>query len=105
MARVRVYDPPMCCSSGVCGPNPDTDLVRFARDIAWLERHDVDVERYNLAQEPKAFVENSTVLAALNAEDASCLPLILVDGEIVARANYPSRERLLELLGITVDAS
>lgn len=105
MARVQVYDPPMCCPSGACGPDPDPDLVRFASDLAWLKHHDVDVERFNLAQEPKAFVENATVLAALNAEDASCLPLILVDGEIVARASYPSRERLLELLGIAVDES
>lgn len=105
MARVQVYDPPMCCPSGACGPNPDPELVRMARDLAWLKHHDVEVERYNLAQEPKAFVDNPIVLAALNAEDTSCLPLVLVDDEIVARGSYPSRERLLELLGVTGEAS
>lgn len=105
MARVQVYDPPMCCPSGACGPNPDPDLVRFARDLAWLKHHNIEVERFNLAQEPKAFVDNPIVLAALNAEDTSCLPLVIVDGEIGARASYPSREMLLKLLGISGDAS
>lgn len=105
MPRIQIYDPPMCCSSGACGPSPDPDLVRFARDLAWLKHHDVEVERFNLAQEPKAFVENPIVLAALNAEDTSCLPIVIVDGEIVARASYPSRRQLLELLGIAGVAS
>jgi hypothetical protein len=105
VARITVYDPPMCCSSGACGPDPDPELVRFARDLAWLQHHDVEVERYNLAQEPKAFVENPAVLASLNAENTACLPLVLIDGEIVARATYPTRARLLELLGIASDAS
>jgi len=105
MPRIQIYDPPMCCSSGACGPNPDPDLVRFARDLAWLEHHGVEVERFNLAQEPKAFVENPIVLAALNADDTSCLPIVIVDGEIVARASYPSRQQLLDLLGIAGAAS
>jgi hypothetical protein len=103
MPLLQVYDPAMCCSSGACGPNPDPDLVRMARDLAWLRHHGVDVERYNLAQEPAAFVENPVVLQELQASDSSCLPLVLIDGVVVARADYPTRERLLELLGMDGD--
>jgi hypothetical protein len=98
-ARLQVYDPPMCCSTGVCGPTVDPDLVRFARDLAWLRHHEVTVERYNLAQEPGAFVGNATVLAQLQAQGPECLPIVLVDGVITDSASYPSRERLLQLLG------
>jgi hypothetical protein len=99
-ARLEVFDPAMCCSTGVCGPTVDPELVRFARDVAWLTHHDVQVVRHNLAQEAGAFVENATVLAALNADGPECLPIVLVDGERVAGSGYPEREELLRLLGV-----
>lgn len=91
---IRVYDPPMCCSTGVCGATVDPELVRFARDVAWFKHHGVDVERFNLAQEPAAFVQNPVILALLNAEDTSCLPVVIVDDEVVSKKAYPSREEL-----------
>jgi len=95
---IRVYDPPMCCSTGVCGATVDPELVRFARDLAWLRHHGVTVERYNLAQEPGAFVDNATILAALQTEGPECLPIVLVDGKRIADAGYPTRECLMGLL-------
>lgn len=91
---IRVYDPPMCCSTGVCGPSVDPELVRFARDVAWLKHHGVDVERFNLAQEPAAFVQNPTILALLNTEGATCLPVVVVGGEVVCSGSYPSKAEL-----------
>jgi hypothetical protein len=40
----------------VCGPEVDGDLVRFAADLDWLKKQGVAVERYNVAQEPGAFM-------------------------------------------------
>jgi hypothetical protein len=34
--RLEVFDPPLCCPTGVCGPSVDPDLVRFSADLAWL---------------------------------------------------------------------
>jgi len=101
-ARVQVYDPAMCCSTGVCGPTVDPDLIRFARDLAWLRHHDITVDRYNLAQEPGAFVDNATILAALQTEGPECLPIVLVDGDRIADAGYPTREYLIGLLASKV---
>lgn len=100
MSRVRIYDPPLCCPTGVCGPNVDPELTRVAGDVAWLQQQGIEVKRHNLAQEPDAFVEDPLVLKALNEEDTGCLPLVIVDGEIASRKGYPTRERLLELLGM-----
>ena len=91
---VRVYDPPLCCSTGVCGPTVDPELVRFAADVQWLESRGARVERFNLAQQPAAFVENATILALLNADGASCLPVVIVGDEVVSTKSYPSREEL-----------
>jgi AhpD family alkylhydroperoxidase len=104
MSKVQVFDPPMCCPSGVCGPEVDPALVRFAADLEWLKSQGVEVERFNLAQEPAAFVGNPVVAQAIRGKDDG-LPLILVDGKIVAQGSYPSREVLGELAGISVPKS
>ena len=100
MPKLQVFDPPMCCSTGVCGPTPDPVLPRFAADFHWLARQGVIVERYNLAQEPQAFAANEMVKAALAKEGSDCLPLILVNGTIMSRGSYPTRKELARFVGI-----
>ena len=99
MPKVQVYDPPMCCPTGVCGPEVDPALVRFAADLEWLKSNGVEVERFNLAQEPAAFVGNPVVAQAIRGKDDG-LPLLLVDGKIVAQGSYPARAVLGELAGV-----
>ena len=98
--QLAVFDPAMCCSTGVCGPNPDPVLPRFAADLRWLAGQDVAVERYNLAQQPQAFAANETVKAALAEYGNECLPLILVDGLVVSHGTYPTRGELAQLAGL-----
>ncbi len=98
--KIQVYDPPMCCSTGVCGPSVDPALVRFAADLDWLKRQGVSVERYNLSQQPAAFVENPVVKQALAKEGNDCLPLTLADGAVVLKGRYPTREMLAEYAGL-----
>ncbi len=94
MSRVQIYDKPMCCSTGVCGPEVDPVLPRFAADLDWLKGQGHEVERYNLAQQPQDFANNAVVQQMLTAEGVDCLPLVMVDGSIVSRSEYPSREHL-----------
>ena len=97
--------PPMCCSSGVCGPDVDPLLAAFAADLDWLTSQGVNVTRYNLAQEPQAFVMNDQVQKALQREGDGCLPLVLVNGEIAGRGSYPRRDELAHLAGLAPSAS
>lgn len=100
MKRLEVFDPPMCCSSGVCGPEVDPALPRFAADLQWLAGQGVSVERYNLSQQPQAFVANPLVMAALREGGNGNLPLILADGQIATRGRYPTREELARFAGL-----
>ena len=97
----RVFDPAMCCSSGVCGPTLDADLARFAADLDWLQKQGVTVERYNLSQQPGAFAETAVVKDAL-ARGLEVLPLVLVGDRIAVEGSYPSRETLAALAGVVV---
>ncbi len=98
--RVQVFDPPMCCSTGVCGPAVDPVLPRFAGDLAWLKGQGVTVSRFNLSQQPGAFVANEIVKAAIAGEGVECLPMVLVDGRIVCRRTYPTRDQLAAWVGL-----
>jgi hypothetical protein len=95
MTSVKVFDPAMCCSTGVCGPAVDPALVRFAADLDWLAGEGVSVERFNLSQQPDAFVAHAEVTQALREHGEGALPLILVDGRKVIEGAYPSREQLV----------
>lgn len=103
MATLQVFDKPMCCSTGICGPKVDPVLPTFAADLAWLKDQGVSVERYNLAQQPQAFVAHDDVKQALGDEHA--LPLIRVNGHIVCKGAYPSRQMLAAWSGVSVVAS
>jgi len=94
MKSVQVYDKPMCCATGVCGPQVDPVLPQFAADLDWLRSQGVPVERFNLAQQPMAFIENPLIHGLLSTQGTDCLPVILMDGEIASQAEYPSRDRL-----------
>jgi AhpD family alkylhydroperoxidase len=98
--KVEVYDPAMCCSSGVCGPNVDPKLVQFAADLDWLKSQGVLVERFNLAQTPAAFAANATVKSTLDKHSTDCLPLVLVDGSIASVGGYPTRVELAQWAGL-----
>jgi len=94
MPKLEVFDPAMCCSTGVCGPSVDPALARFAADLEWLESKGLEVARHNLAQEVAAFTNNPVVKTALNSQVSKCLPLLLLDGMIVSEGTYPTREQL-----------
>ncbi len=99
-ATVEVFDPSMCCSTGVCGPSVDPVLPRFAADLQWLEQRGAHVTRHNLAQEPAAFAADAVVKTALAEHGTECLPLILVDRRVVSRGRYPERDELARWVGL-----
>jgi len=91
---IQIFDPPLCCSTGICGPDVDPDLVRFAADLEWLAEQGVTVERVNMSQEPGRFAEDPVVARELAARGNECLPLILAAGTVVDRGRYPNRAQL-----------
>lgn len=105
MTRIDVFDPPMCCSTGVCGPSVDPLLAAFAADLQWIGEQGVQVNRHNLAQEPEAFVQHAAVHEWLQREGDACLPLVLVNDEVIWHGAYPRREALAHAAGLSATAS
>jgi len=102
---LRVFDPPQCCSTGVCGPDIDPALVQFAADLKWLAARGVTVERYNLAQQPEAFIHDSAVREAVSASGTGVLPLLIAAGRIAAHSRYPARDELARIVGLAAEGA
>ena len=102
---IQVFDPALCCSSGVCGIDVDQALVSFSADVDWALQHGAQIERFNLARQPLAFAENQTVKSFLDTLGAEALPLILVDGEVLLSGRYPSRAELAGWASITLSSA
>ena len=92
--QIEVFDPAMCCSTGVCGPSVDPALAKFAADLEWLTSTGATIRRFNLGQEPVAFAENERVRALLTEQGEAALPVIFADGELRATGRFPAREEL-----------
>ena len=100
MKSIQVFDPAMCCNTGVCGTEVDQQLVSFAADVDWARQNAAQIDRYNLAQQPMEFANNQVVKGFLERSGQEALPLILVDGEVALAGRYPNRSELARWAGI-----
>ncbi len=101
MTNLTVYDPAMCCSTGVCGAEVDQQLVTFAADLDWLKSNGVAVTRINLSQEPAKFAENTIVKTVLETSGVEGLPVVMTGDAMSSSGRYPTREELAEFAGVT----
>lgn len=101
MPSIRIFEPALCCNTGLCGPDVDEDLVTFTADLNAVREEGADATRANLATEPAAFAASPIVLAFMNTAGSQGLPLTLVGDTTVLTGRYPTREELEKWAGIS----
>lgn len=99
--RVDVFDPEMCCSTGLCGPAPDEGLIRIEEALERLREESVEVQRHQLSRDPQAFLANDKVYREVLSQGTASLPMVAVDGDLRFTGRYPTYEELCEALQIT----
>jgi hypothetical protein len=103
MKKVEIFDPAMCCPTGVCGPSVDPELTRVASAIFLLMKKGFDIKRYNLANDPLLFAENEEVNKLLHEQGPDSLPITLLDGVVVKIGSYPSNSELANWFGVNME--
>ena len=101
MKTLTIFDPALCCPTGICGAEIDQKLVDFAADLDWLKSEGIEVKRINLSQEPALFAENAQVKSILENSGIEGLPVILADNEMQSSGQYPNRVKLAQMVGVT----
>lgn len=99
--KIEIYDPPMCCSTGICGPSVDERLVKINQNLGLVKDkyENVEIERYMITQQPAKFKENEKVYSMLKNRGKTILPITTFNGEIIKTRDYPSLEELEERIG------
>ncbi|TFD22074.1 arsenite efflux transporter metallochaperone ArsD [Cryobacterium sp. TMS1-13-1] len=104
MTAIRIYEPALCCDTGVCGVDVDQSLVEVTATVRSLQELGADIQRHNLATDPLAFTTDETVRAFMHVVGSTGLPLTVVDGVTVATGAYPSKSQLLAFAGLAAAA-
>lgn len=105
MSTIEVFEPALCCATGVCGEDVDQALVTFSADMDFVRSRGGEIARYNLASEPQAFAANDAVTAFLRVSGSAGLPLVLVDGVTAMTGRYPDRAQLVGWAGLDADTA
>lgn len=96
--KIELFEPAMCCETGVCGPSVDQELLAVREDLRWAEAQGASVARHNLSSDPDAFVASAKVTGLMQAFGEKALPVLVIDGEIAVHGHYPTRQELGALL-------
>lgn len=91
---VEIFDPPMCCSTGLCGPTLDQTLLDVNEMVLELEAAGIAVERYQMSTHPNAFLSNSDVMRLVRERRMAALPITVVHGRVVKAGAYPTRDEI-----------
>ena len=92
--EVEIFDPPMCCPTGMCGPTIDQTLLDLNEMVQALQSQGVSVARYQMASHPNAFLNNAEVMKIILEKQMEALPITVVHGKVIKTQSYPSLEEV-----------
>ena len=87
---VEIFDPPMCCPTGICGPTIDQTLLDLNEMIMALQTQGVSVARYQMTSHPNVFLGNAEVMKLVREQQMAALPITVVGGKVIKTKTYPS---------------
>lgn len=100
MKTMQIFEPALCCSTGLCGVGVDPELLRISTVLNTLKQNGIIVERFNLSGAPMEFVNNKAVNLFLNESGPDNLPVVVLDGKIIISGRYPTNKEFTSLLDL-----
>ncbi len=97
-AVVELFDPPMCCPTGLCGPTLDQTLLDINEMILALQAEGLTVARYQMTGQPQAFLSNPDVMRLVREQQMAALPITAVHGQVVKVGAYPTLAEIKAVL-------
>lgn len=103
MKKMKIFEPAMCCPTGLCGVGVDPELLRISTVLETLKKHGISIDRFNLGSAPAEFITDQTINTYINEKGIEGLPAVIVDGEIVITGRYPTNEEFAKFLSLPED--
>ena len=101
-AVIELFDPPMCCPTGLCGPSLDQTLLNVSEMIMAVQAEGMTVERYQMTSHPQKFMNNNDVMHLVREQQMAALPITAVHGQVIKTGAYPTLEELRAALNGSV---
>ena len=98
--NLTIYEGVMCCSTGVCGPEPDKELIEFNETLKMINKEfsDLGIIRASLTYDVKMFLENKEIFQLVKENGKEILPITTINGKIIAKKKYLKLNELKEEL-------
>ena len=97
--KIEIFDPPLCCPTGICGPTVDQTLINVNEMIASLQKDGIQVERYQMTSNLHAFLNNPAVMKLVQEKQMSALPITVISNRVIKTGSYPTLEEINNVLG------
>ena len=98
--KIEIFDPPLCCPTGICGPTVDQTLISVNEMIASLQKEGVQIERYQMTSNPHAFLNNPEVMKLVQEKQMAALPITVISNQVIKTGAYPTHEEINRALGL-----
>jgi len=94
--KLTVYEGMLCCSTGICGPEPDKALIQLTEDVRKLQAEfpDAKIIRASMSFNAQAFLEEPEVLDLVKAKGTDILPITVLDGKILVAQRYMTYDEM-----------
>lgn len=89
-ATIELFDPPMCCPTGLCGPTLDQTLLDVSDMILALQAEGWAVDRYQMTSHPYKFMNSPEIMRLVREQQMAALPITTVNGQVVKVGVYPT---------------
>jgi predicted nicotinamide N-methyase len=103
-ADIEIFDPPMCCPTGLCGPTLDETLLDVDEMVMELQAEGLHVERYQMTGHPQVFLANAEVMALVRERQMDALPITVVRSRVIKAGAYPAMLEVRAALNGASDA-
>ena len=103
MKTMKIFEPAMCCPTGLCGVGVDPELLRVSTVLNTLKQNGVEVQRFNLSSAPAEFVKSKPVTEYLQKFGPEKLPVATVEDMIVIAGRYPTNAEFTSWLELSSD--
>lgn len=100
MKKIFIYEPAMCCETGICGVGVDPELLRVSTVINNLRKLGYEVNRYNLTSTPMEFVKNKVVNEAIKKDGNKILPITIMEDKLMKTGKYPTNDEFFTWLEV-----
>ena len=100
MLNIEIYEEAMCCSTGVCGTEPDETLIKTNQINEYLKQNQIEVQRYNMNNNPNEFIKNKEVIRLIQEKGNEVLPITFIEGNIAKPGAYITQEEADEIITV-----